>query len=77
MKLTILSTSDTHGYVYPTNYVKKGSHQGFGLARAATVIAREQAAAKAEGPVITIENGDFLEGSPLAYYVARVRPERD
>lgn len=77
MKLTILSTSDTHGYVYPTNYVKKGSHQGFGLARAATVIAREQAAAKVEGPVITIENGDFLEGSPLAYYVARVRPERD
>ncbi|WP_125765215.1 bifunctional metallophosphatase/5'-nucleotidase [Levilactobacillus mulengensis] len=77
MKLTILSTSDTHGYVFPTNYVKKGSHQGFGLARAATVIAREQAAAKEQGPVVTIENGDFLEGSPLAYYVARVQPDRD
>ncbi|MGX6427971.1 bifunctional metallophosphatase/5'-nucleotidase [Levilactobacillus yonginensis] len=77
MKLTILSTSDTHGYVFPTNYVKKGSNQGFGLARAATVIAREQVAAKSEGPVVTIENGDFLEGSPLAYYVARVKPERD
>ncbi|MGP4117201.1 bifunctional metallophosphatase/5'-nucleotidase [Levilactobacillus zymae] len=75
MKLTILSTSDTHGYVFPTNYVKKGSKQGFGLARAATVVAREQAAA--EGPVVTIENGDFLEGSPLAYYVARVQPDRD
>ncbi|GEO68080.1 bifunctional metallophosphatase/5'-nucleotidase [Levilactobacillus spicheri] len=75
MKLTILSTSDTHGYVFPTNYVKKGSHQGFGLARAATVLAREQAAA--EGPVVTIENGDFLEGSPLAYYVARVQAARD
>lgn len=77
MKLTILSTSDTHGYVFPTNYVKKGSHQGFGLARAATVIAREQAAAKEQGPVVTIENGDFLEGSPLAYYVARVQPDRN
>jgi len=75
MKLTILSTSDTHGYVFPTNYVKKGSHQGFGLARAATVIAREQA--NAQGPVVTIENGDFLEGSPLAYYVARVKPDRN
>ncbi|WP_125546342.1 bifunctional metallophosphatase/5'-nucleotidase [Levilactobacillus lindianensis] len=77
MKLTILSTSDTHGYVFPTNYVKKGSHQGFGLARAATVIAREQAQAKTLGPVVTVENGDFLEGSPLAYYVARVKPDRD
>lgn len=75
MKLTILSTSDTHGYVFPTNYVKKGSTQGFGLARAATVVAREQAAA--DGPVVTIENGDFLEGSPLAYYVARVQPQHD
>ena len=77
MKLTILSTSDTHGYVFPTNYVKKGSHLGFGLARAATVIAQEQAIAKTQGPVVTIENGDFLEGSPLAYYVARVKPDRD
>ncbi|NLR09737.1 MULTISPECIES: bifunctional UDP-sugar hydrolase/5'-nucleotidase [Lactobacillaceae] len=77
MKLTILSTSDTHGYVFPTNYVKKGSHLGFGLARAATVIAQEQATAKAQGPVVTIENGDFLEGSPLAYYVARVKPDRN
>lgn len=75
MKLTILSTSDTHGYVFPTNYVKKGSKQGFGLARAATVIAQEQA--RATGPVITIENGDFLEGSPLAYYVARVQDHCD
>jgi len=75
MKLTILSTSDTHGYVFPTNYVRKGTKQGFGLARAATVLAREQAAA--EGPVVTIENGDFLEGSPLAYYVARVRHAHD
>ncbi|MFC6275157.1 bifunctional metallophosphatase/5'-nucleotidase [Levilactobacillus tangyuanensis] len=77
MKLTILSTSDTHGYVFPTNYVKKGSHQGFGLARAATVLAQEQAAAKVDGTVLTVENGDFLEGSPLAYYVARVQPDRN
>lgn len=68
MKLTILSTSDTHGFVFPTNYVKPNANMPFGLIRAASVIHREQQAAT--GPVITVDNGDFLAGSPLAYYVA-------
>lgn len=63
MKLTILSTSDTHGFVFPTNYVKPNANMPFGLIRAASVIHREQQAAT--GPVITVDNGDFLAGSPL------------
>lgn len=72
MELTILSTSDIHGYVFPTNYVKQGSLLPFGLARVATIMKEERQ--KANGPVITIDDGDFLEGSPLAYYVAQVQP---
>ncbi len=57
MELTILSTSDIHGYIFPTNYVKQGSHLPFGLARVASTIKEERQ--KATGPVITIDDGDF------------------
>ena len=33
--------------------------------------------AAAEGPVVTIENGDWLQGSPLAYYVAKISKQPD
>lgn len=75
LTLTILSTSDTHGFIFPTNYVKPRAHMPFGLIRAATVLAAEQQAAP--GPVITIDDGDFLAGSPLAYYVAQVQSPSD
>ncbi|WP_282802113.1 bifunctional metallophosphatase/5'-nucleotidase [Secundilactobacillus kimchicus] len=75
MKLTILSTSDTHGFVFPTNYVEKGADMPFGLIRAANTIAEAQR--NSTGPVVTIDDGDFLAGSPLAYYVARVHPGND
>ncbi len=38
MKLTILSTSDTHGFVLPTNYVKRDQNLPFSLAKAKTVL---------------------------------------
>lgn len=69
MKLTILTTSDTHGYLAPTNYVKPNANMPFGLEKAATVIKKEQE--KAENTLI-LDDGDFLEGSPLAYYQAEV-----
>lgn len=72
MQLTILSTSDTHGYVLPTNYVKRDQQLPFSLAKAATVIAQERATHE---ETLTIENGDWLQGSPLAYYAARVHPD--
>ncbi|WP_225047307.1 bifunctional metallophosphatase/5'-nucleotidase [Lacticaseibacillus kribbianus] len=75
MQLTILSTSDTHGFVTPTNYVQRNLDLPFSLSKAKTVIDRLRQAAT--GPVLTIENGDFVQGSPLAYYAARVaaKPE--
>lgn len=67
MQLTILSTSDTHGFVLPTNYAQRDQSLPFGLTRAATVLAQHQNAA-----TLTIDNGDWLQGSPLAYYAARI-----
>lgn len=70
MKLTILTTSDTHGYLAPTNYVKPNANMPFGFEKAASTIRKEQL--KAENTLI-LDDGDFLEGSPLAYYQAEVQ----
>lgn len=71
MKLTILSTSDTHGYLLPTDYRTKEQASPLGLVRAQAVIERQRQLAGSD-PVIVIDNGDFLQGSPLAYYQAKV-----
>lgn len=71
MKLTILSTSDTHGFVLPTNYVKRNQDLPFSLAKAKSTL--DQLRQAAAGPVLAIENGDYLQGSSLAYYAARVK----
>lgn len=71
MKLTILATSDMHGYIKPSNFGAKDQDMPFGSAKAATIIKEKKAAA--DGPVLTIENGDFIQGSPLSYYIARRR----
>ena len=68
MKITFLETSDMHGYVYPTNFADD-TEQGFGVAKVATKMKELRQAAT--GPVVTIENGDFIQGSPLSYYIAK------
>lgn len=70
MKLTILATSDTHGFIPPTNFVELAENKPYGLEKASSVISQY----KAEHPdeiVVTVDNGDFLEGSPLAYFTAK------
>lgn len=69
MKLTILATSDMHGYVLPTNFSEKQMDLPFGTAKVATVL--KEVKAKADGPIIQIENGDFIQGSPFSYYVRK------
>lgn len=68
MKITFLETSDMHGYVYPTNFADD-TEQGFGVAKVATKMKELRQAAT--GSVVTIENGDFIQGSPLSYYIAK------
>lgn len=69
MELTILATSDLHGYILPTNFTEREMDLPFGAARVATKI--KEIESKVKGPVLKIENGDFIQGSPLSYYVRK------
>ena len=69
MELTILATSDIHGYLTADSYVDQTEKTAYGYTRAVTVIneIRENTA----GEVLYIENGDMLQGSPLATYLQK------
>lgn len=72
MKIRILSTSDVHGNVYPTNYDSRDAYNPFGYLKAASVIDQVRGN-HPDDFVIYIENGDFIEGSPLADYAFQTR----
>lgn len=65
--LTILATSDIHGYIYPTDY-RKDSDKQWGLAKLATVIKSER---QLDSSLLLIDNGDLIQGSPMASYYAK------
>lgn len=69
MKLTILETSDMHGFVLPTNFTAREMNLPFGMAKAQSKM--KELEEKADGPVLKIENGDLLQGSALTYYFAK------
>lgn len=71
MHLQILSLSDVHGYLYPTDYSQRTDHHAYGWLQAATVIEQQRAQAAPTDIVLTIDNGDWIQGSPLASYVAQ------
>ncbi|MGO3731612.1 MAG: bifunctional metallophosphatase/5'-nucleotidase [Vagococcus sp.] len=70
MDITLLSTSDTHGYLYPTDFRQKHQSLNYGLTKVKAQINKIKE--HASGPVICIDNGDFIQGSPLSYYVAKM-----
>ncbi|MEG0385798.1 MAG: bifunctional UDP-sugar hydrolase/5'-nucleotidase [Solibacillus sp.] len=61
-KLQLLVTSDIHGYLMPTTY--RRTLEPLGLVKLASIIEelREQR------PSMLIDNGDLIQGSPLASY---------
>jgi 2',3'-cyclic-nucleotide 2'-phosphodiesterase (5'-nucleotidase family) len=63
-QITLLETSDLHAYVYPYDYF--GAREAdIGLSRVATLIDR----IRGEGnPVLLLDAGDTIQGSPLGYY---------
>ena len=76
--LTILGTTDLHGNVYNWDYYKNAEyddsgHRDIGVAKAATLIkmVREEVGA---GNTITLDAGDTIQGTPLAYYYAKIEP---
>ena len=67
MELKIIATSDMHGYIMPTDFIKRGQNLGFGTAKVASLMKKIRAGAT--GPVLAIENGDFIQGSPLSHFL--------
>ena len=69
MKLAILHTSDTHGFITPTSYQDKSNYSApFSLSRVSTLIA-QQREKYGEKNVLVTDSGDSLQGSPLASYL--------
>lgn len=66
-QLRILATSDLHAHVFPYDYYTDRPSDDVGLARTASLIAK----ARAEiANTLLLDNGDFLQGSPLGDYAA-------
>ncbi|GBG93688.1 2', 3'-cyclic nucleotide 2'-phosphodiesterase [Ligilactobacillus salitolerans] len=77
MKVRILSTSDVHGYFYPTDFSSAADHHELGYLKAATLIRQIRAQAGEDEIVLYIENGDIVEGSPLDAYAYNTREATD
>ena len=67
-QLRICFTSDTHGYLYPTNYTDC-SEKDIGLMKLA-------AAFQPDGNTLILDGGDTLQGSPMTNYYYRLTPEQ-
>lgn len=83
VRLTVLGTTDLHGNVYNWDYFKnaeftnssstKPVSDNIGLAKAATLIKAMRKERKGE-PILTLDAGDTIQGTPLAYYYAKIDP---
>lgn len=78
LKLTVLGTTDLHGHVYNWDYFSDkeyddAAHNDVGAAKCATLIqaVREERGADT---CITLDAGDTIQGTPLAYYYAKIEP---
>jgi 2',3'-cyclic-nucleotide 2'-phosphodiesterase/3'-nucleotidase len=68
--LRILATTDVHAHIHPHDYNADQPAGTPGLASAATLIATLRATSP---NTLLFDNGDFLQGSPLADYMAEVQ----
>ena len=71
MKLAIYHTSDLHGYVYPTNYVKE---QQLGILKIGSYILNDE---KNYDESLKIDCGDLLQGSALAHYLSKQKLDKN
>ncbi|KRE63121.1 multifunctional 2',3'-cyclic-nucleotide 2'-phosphodiesterase/5'-nucleotidase/3'-nucleotidase [Nostocoides sp. Soil756] len=77
-RLTVLGTTDLHGNVYNWNYFNNATYSDskgneIGVAKAATLV-KAVRAERGAGTCITLDAGDTIQGTPLAYYYAKVEP---
>lgn len=72
VRITVLETSDLHGSILPIHYANN-QPRDVGLAKIAAMLRRERERADRAGDlVIAIDNGDLIQGTPLAYHHARI-----
>jgi len=65
--ITILSTTDLHGNIYPIDY-NTNQPDVRGLARVATIVRR---ARQEEPHLLLLDSGDTIQGTPLTFYHAK------
>jgi 2',3'-cyclic-nucleotide 2'-phosphodiesterase / 3'-nucleotidase len=77
-RLTVMGTTDTHGCALNWDYFKDaeyddGHNNDIGLAKIATLVqhVRDERGA---GNTLLLDAGDTIQGTPLAYYYAKVDP---
>jgi 2',3'-cyclic-nucleotide 2'-phosphodiesterase/3'-nucleotidase len=79
-RLTILGTTDLHGNVFNWDYYGNKeyddkAHNDIGIAKIATLVkAARKDLRKRKRPVLMLDAGDTIQGTPLAYYYARIDP---
>jgi 2',3'-cyclic-nucleotide 2'-phosphodiesterase/3'-nucleotidase len=66
--ITILSTTDLHGNIYPIDY-NTNTPDMRGLARVSTVVKQ---ARKEKPDLLLLDSGDTIQGTPLTYYHAKI-----
>ena len=79
IRLTVLGTTDLHGNVFNWDYFKNqefdnATHDDIGIAKVATLVKAARRRWNKRGPVLLLDAGDTIQGTPLAYYYARIKP---
>ncbi|MEU4602842.1 5'-nucleotidase C-terminal domain-containing protein [Kribbella sp. NPDC023972] len=82
VRLTVMGTTDLHGNVFNWDYFKNteyddAAHNDIGLAKVSTLVTavRDRIAADGSAPrPLLLDAGDTIQGTPLAYYFAKIEP---
>jgi 2',3'-cyclic-nucleotide 2'-phosphodiesterase (5'-nucleotidase family) len=67
--ITVMSTTDVHGYVVPWDYNRDEPEPRYSLIKAATLV---DSIRSADRHTLLLDAGDWLQGNPFAEYFARV-----
>lgn len=78
VKVTVMATSDIHGNALNWDYFKNAeyddsAHNDVGLAKISTLV-NQIRADRGEDHTLLFDSGDTIQGTPLAYYYAKVEP---
>jgi 2',3'-cyclic-nucleotide 2'-phosphodiesterase (5'-nucleotidase family) len=69
LSVTVLTTTDVHGWILPWDYYSDRPDERYGLSKAASLI---DSIRSVQPHTLLLDAGDWLQGNPLAEYYARV-----